>query len=127
MFFRTKAKTKDENVFSLDRRQSLSGIPALNEGVKAAPSENGDLLLTVPMKRRGDFLGRFQPARWERRVQLDSVGSFVLSQIDGQRTVLEISEIFIERYKINRREGELSTVAFLKSLLQRNIICIGIK
>jgi hypothetical protein len=121
-----RAKQKDENVFSLDRRQSLAGIPALNEGVKCTEGEKGETLLIVPMKRRPDFLGRFQPARWERKVQLDSVGSFVVAQIDGKRNVLEITEIFIERYKVNRREGELSTVAFLKSLLERNIISIGI-
>jgi hypothetical protein len=122
-----KLKTGGEkSVFSLDRRQSLAGIPALNEGVSCLEGANGDTLLSVMMRRRGDFLGRFQPARWERKVQLDSVGSFVLAQINGERSVLEITEILIARHKVNRREAELSTVAFLKSLLERNIISIGI-
>ncbi len=116
--------TKQEQV--LDRRQSLTGVPVLNQGILLTPGKDGDLLVTIPMRRRAGFFGRFQPICWERKIQLDTPGTFVLQQIDGKRNALQITEAFIAQFKVNRREAELSTVEFLKSLLERQIISIGI-
>jgi hypothetical protein len=110
----------------IDRRQSLGGIPALNPGVSLKEIRAGVFEVAIPMKRGPGFWARFQPARWERRVQLDALGAFVIQQIDGRSNTLQITEAFIAQYKVNRREAELCTVAFLKSLLERNIISIGI-
>jgi hypothetical protein len=41
--------------------------------------------------------------------------------------VAQIIESFRVRYAANRREAELSTVAFLRSLAQRQIISIVIR
>jgi len=84
------------------------------------------LLVTVPVRRGRGFLGRFQADSWQKRVRLDPLGSFVLGQVDGKRNALEITDAFIVRFKVNRREAELSIVAFLKSLLERHIISIAI-
>jgi hypothetical protein len=111
---------------TVDRRQSLQGVPVLNPGVRWKAENDGRLLVTVPLRRSAGFLGRWQADSWKKRVRLDALGSFVLEQVDGKKNALEITEAFIARFKVNRREAELSIVAFLKSLLERHIISIAI-
>jgi hypothetical protein len=108
----------------LDRRQVLAGIPLLNSGVRREERAGGALNVIVTVKRRSDFLGKFQPPTWERKIELDELGSFIVGLIDGERTALAIINAFVERFKINRREAELSTMAFLKSLAERNVISV---
>jgi hypothetical protein len=62
-----------------------------------------------------------------KRVRLDEIGTYVIRQIDGVRTVKELVEAFASAYRVNRREAELCMAEFLKSLVQRNIIAIGIR
>ena len=83
--------------------------------------------LTVTIKRGNGFLDLFRPAVMNRRIKLDTLGSFVVRLIDGKRDVLEIIEAFEAKYKTNRRETQLSVVAFLKSLARRNIASIVIE
>jgi len=109
----------------LDRRRSLEAIPVVNGGVKAADGPAG-LVLKVIVLRGSGFLARFQPAVMERRVELDEIGSFVFRLIDGKRTALDIVDAFVERYRTNRREAELSCVEFLKSLVRRHVISIAV-
>lgn len=111
----------------LDRRRSLAAIPVLNEGVRSAANEAGHVVVRVTLKRGRGFLARFQPALMERTVKLDELGSFVFKQIDGQRTTQDIIEAFMARYRPNRREAELSTVDFLKSLAKRGVISVVVK
>ncbi|HYF50640.1 MAG TPA: PqqD family protein [Planctomycetota bacterium] len=110
----------------LDRRQALAGVPSFTKDARAKENASGNITVFVTVRRRPGFLGKFQPPQWERTIELDELGSFVASQIDGKRTALEIVDVFVERFKINRREAELSTMAFLKSLVERNIILIAV-
>ena len=110
----------------IDRRQSLAGIPMLNSGVRIDPGAERDSLV-VTLRRGSGFLARFQPAVMERVIKLDELGTFVLRQIDGRRTVLSIVDAFTDRFRTNRRESELSTVTFLRSLAERRAISIIIK
>jgi len=111
----------------LDRRQALAGVPEFNPHVSRGENDaTGIVTLIVTLKRRDDFLGKFQPKQWERKIELDELGSFVAAQIDGKRTALELVEAFVTRFRINRREAELSTMAFLKSLIERNVISVAV-
>jgi hypothetical protein len=99
----------------------------VNEGVTATDLGNGRLQVVLRMKRGTGFMARFMPPVLERTVKLDELGAFVFRQIDGRRTVLQIVDAFAQRYKANRREAELSTVEFIRALVQRQIISIAIK
>ena len=112
---------------ALDRRRSLAGVPVLNEGVAVSDAAPGRVNVTVRVARGRGWLARFQPAVMERTVKLDELGTFVFRQIDGQQPVEAIVEQFLAQYRTNRREGELSTVAFLKSLAERGVISIAIR
>ena len=111
----------------IDRRAALGGIPVLMPGVELEDGDDGRITAVVHLKRPDGFLARFMHPVSSRRIRLDEIGSFVLSRIDGRRTVMELIECFVGRYRINRREAELSVAEFLKSLVRRNVIAIGIR
>ena len=111
----------------IDRKRSLDGVPVVNPGVVVDDADPERLVVTVKLQRGRGLLARFQPPVMERRVRLDALGSFVFAQIDGVRPVRRILDMFEARYRVNRREAELSCVAFLKSLAGRQVISIIIK
>lgn len=102
-------------------------MPVLNEGVTFVENDPGRVVITVRLKRRNGFLARFQPPVLERVIKLDDLGSFVFRQVDNRRTTLDIIDTFVSRFRVNRREATLSTVGFIKSLVQRGVISIAIK
>jgi len=124
VMFSTKKKQKEPQI---DRRRSLAGVPIVNENVKIDDSDEDNVVVSVTFERGNGFLDRFKPAVMTSRVELDELGSFALHQIDGKKTVADIIDAFVERYRANRREMELSVVAFMKSLMQRRVISILIK
>lgn len=117
-----------KNAIQISRRQSLAAVPVVNNGVDLDKRDDGSVLVRITVMRpTGGLLSRFQPASFERCIKLDELGSFVLGQIDGKRTVLEIIESFVARFGTNRREAELSTVEFLKTLVKRRVLSLVIK
>lgn len=111
---------------AIDRRKSLKGVPVLNSGIKVV-KDGARLKITAYTPRSSGFMGRFQPPVMKRNIKLDEIGSYVFGLIDGDRDTREIINRFIERYDTNRREAELSVIAFLKSLTQRGVISIAIR
>ncbi|MDD4538042.1 MAG: PqqD family protein [Lentisphaerae bacterium] len=111
----------------VSRRDALRSIPAIMPGVTYRDDDDGHVLVQVPVPPRRGFLGFFQTAASTRKVRLDSIGAFVIKQIDGRRCVADIVDAFASQYRSNRREAELCIADFLKSLTQRNIIVIGVR
>lgn len=111
----------------LDRRRSLSGIPVVNNNIAVEHESEGRVCLRITIFRGKGWLARFQPLSHTRSVRLDEIGSFVFDLIDGKRTVLDMINVFVDQYRMNRREAELSVVEFLKSLVRRNVVSILIK
>lgn len=118
---------KKDDQPQIDRRQSLAGVPVLNQQVSYAADATGRLVINIKLRRREGFLGRFQPPVLERNVRLDEIGAFVFKLIDNQRSTLEIVNSFLAKYRVNRREATLSVAAFLKSLAEKGIISIAIR
>jgi hypothetical protein len=111
----------------IDRKQSLEGVPVVNPGVTWKEATGGCLVVTVRVKRGRGLLGMFQPKEFDKRFELDALGSFVLTQIDGKKTAAQLTVEFVTRFKVHRREAEMCIVSFLKTLLQRCIISIAIQ
>ncbi len=112
---------------TLDRRQSLDAVPVLNGGFTPATRADGAIDLVIRAPRRKSLLSRFMPAEVEQRFKLDELGTFVYGQIDGIRTVEQIMAAFTARFRLNKRETEISVAAFLRLLGERKIISIVIK
>ena len=117
------------SVFDLDthgdagvRRELLESRPRMSMDAYEKVAGEDETTVFVKIKSNKGFLSRFRPAVMEKRYQLDVFGTFVLRQIDAQRTVLDIVGLFRERFKLSRRESELGVVAFMKILNQRHVI-----
>jgi Coenzyme PQQ synthesis protein D (PqqD) len=108
----------------LDRQTSLQAKPVLNRLVKLERGEDGNVILHVP---RPDtwwvrwVTGRFKLPAYK-RVALDELGSFVIEHCDGTQSVRDVVDKFAEKYKLNRREAEVSMNTFLRDLARRSII-----
>lgn len=111
----------------LDRRESLAGVPVLNDNVDVQTRDDGRITLVITKKRSAGFWGRFQPREMSRTVKLDELGTFVFKQINGRRNARQIVDMFARRFKLNRREAEFSVVEFIRQLVRRNAISIAMK
>lgn len=114
----------------LDRQRSLSGVPVRNTGIIVETDRKpADGMVLINRVKRGDSLWSrfFSPSVIEQRLELDELGSFVFGLIDGRRSVAQIIDEFIQRYRVNRREAELCTVAFLRRLAQKRLVSIAIQ
>jgi len=113
---------------SLDRRQSLAGVPLLNPGVELNQTADGKASLKA-VRTRGapSWMDRFRPRVDRRDYELDEFGTFVVEQMDGRRSVLEIINRFQDTFGMSRRESELGVVAFVKMLMQRSLLSVGLR
>jgi hypothetical protein len=82
------------------------------------------LTLVVPRKsdKMTNFLARMLQAPEEKRIELDEFGSAIWEKCDGSRTVEELARFTSTTYKLNRRQAEVSVMAFMKMLSQRRLI-----
>jgi len=112
---------------SVDRRQSLAGIPALDPEVQIAPRDGTTVFLKTKIRRGDGFLDRFRPPVMDKSYELDEFGTFVVQQMDGKRSVMLIIDAFQGRFGMSRREAELGVVAFIKMLMHRGLAHVGIK
>ena len=111
---------------SVDRRQSLEGVPRLSAHVRVSATAGGGLALEATVRREPGFLQRFMPAVTERRFELDEFGAFVVRQMEEERTVMEIVKAFEAEFGLSHRESELGVVAFVKMLMKRNLLVVSI-
>ncbi len=121
-------RKKDEKP-PLDREQSLSARPVLNSLVKLEKDENGKAVLHIPRRDTGmsRMVARVFKLSPYKRLTLDELGTFTIELCDGRHTVRQIVDKFQKRYKLNRREAELSMRKFLRSLAERSIIGLVIE
>ncbi|MFZ3044642.1 MAG: PqqD family peptide modification chaperone [Desulfatirhabdiaceae bacterium] len=90
--------------------------------------ENGEVLILYPeganpwVSRILSWMGKTEDRVRMRKVQLDVLGSQVWQLIDGDRTVLEIIDVFARSHQLHHREAELSVVQFVRELGRRQIV-----
>lgn len=99
--------------------------PIRNPAIRFEPSEDGGMLLFVPVAQRGLLgrtVGKFIPD--DKQVELEPVGAFVWNLCDGKRSVKSIVDALQKEYKITKVEAEASLLAFLESLLKRKYIAL---
>ena len=112
----------------LSREDSLNSLPARNEALSARRTDAGEIEITLPRKDVWwvTLLSKFTFVPTSRKVVLDEIGTFVWDLCDGKTTVRELIEVFAKRYKLPRREAEVSITNYLKILLRRRLIGIGV-
>ncbi|HTQ10474.1 MAG TPA: PqqD family protein [Fimbriimonadaceae bacterium] len=99
--------------------------PAVEETVEA-----GVTILRGPAVLKG-LLGKLvarassQPVI--RQFELEEIGAFVWSLIDGRRNFDALSKQLQRKYKMNPAEADASLAAFLKMLADRGLITLLVK
>ena len=112
---------------SIDRRRSLAGVPVFHERVQTLDAPNGTITIRVVIHRGYGFFERFRPPVSERKYELDEFGTFVVRQIKQRKSVLDIVNAFEQRFRMSRRESELGVVAFIKTLMKRNVLSVVVE
>jgi len=114
----------------ITRDESLDAVVVRNRAVQARENEGGGITLIVPfrasalVRRLSGYLGAAD--RGERKIELDEVGSFVWRMCDGQSRVREMIARLAEKYKLNRKEAEVSLTTFLRTLAARRLVVIAV-
>ncbi len=117
---------------TLPRGETLALRPVRNpvvtwdvpEGKDTEGEEAVGLHLRVPRRRDGAarLLGRWLAPPNHKTIELDEFGAAIWERCDGAHRVEQLVGHVAEAYKMNRRQAEVSVVAFLKMLAQRRLI-----
>lgn len=103
--------------------------PVRNPAVQEEEAD-GIVVLRGPAVLKG-LLGKWIAASVKetpmKQYELEEVGAFVWSQIDGKRSVESLGRALQAKYKMNRLEAEASLEAFLKMLAERGLITLLVK
>ena len=113
----------------LTREQSLEAIPVRNAALRFERDENGLYTIRVPLRDAWwvKGLSKVFPLPDEgKRISLDEMGSAVLDLCDGETTVKEMIAETAKRFKLSRKEAEISLLAFLRELGKKGIIGLAV-
>lgn len=121
MFWRKKQQP-------LTREQSRKAVPVKNQSVEEKRTEEGQVVLYLPRKERRwiKVLSKLVFVPKGRKVALDELGTAVWDWLDGETNVEQVIKKFADKYRLSKREAELSVVAYLKSLVKRGLIGIAV-
>jgi len=121
-----RRRTKQKEI---SREASLESRPVRNPALKVTRQEDDTVLLGVPS----------DPARWvralakllrvkdrdmERSIGLDEIGTYVWDMCDGETPVRAMIGRFTKKYKLNRKEAEVSMAEYLRTLAKKGLIGI---
>jgi hypothetical protein len=108
----------------ISRRQMLESVPRLNPAVRWEELDTGRILVTFS-KDAGGWLRiamrLFALPEWS-QVLLDDVGTRVVRQIDGIRTVNQLIAYLAAELKLSRKEAEVALVKYMEMLGKRNLV-----
>jgi len=89
-----------------------------------------EVTITVPLRpasqasktKKGILDKIFPPEPEKKIIKLDRVGSIVWELCDGERTIGDIANYLVEKYKIMPEEAEISLNAYFNQLSGRGLI-----
>lgn len=119
-----KKRTRAQDV---DRRKSLAGIPMIHDNVIVAPRSKDTVALRKKVHRGPGMIERLRPPVMTRSYDLDEFGTFVVREMDKKNTVHDIIRKFSAHFNMTLRESEMGVVAFIKMLMKRDMVSVGIK
>ena len=108
----------------LTREQAMGAYPVRNPALQWKVNEGGNVVVVLP--RRGDIQGK--ALGWlfmvpeSKPIELDEVGTDVWHCCNGDHTVSELVALLAGKYKLNKREVEVSLTEYLRTLGKRGMI-----
>lgn len=117
MLFRKKSKP-------LDRRELLRSRPVRNTLLTWEQTDEGEVYLTIPRRKTWwiAILSKVFYIPSKRTVMLDKIGSWVWTLCNGQNTVEQVIATLRNRYTLEPKEAEVSTLTYLKQLAEKGLI-----
>ena len=116
--FATKKKPR------LTRDAMLESRPARNELLAWEKTEEGEVRITVTRQEtwKTRLLSKLFYIPEKRTITLDEVGAQVWQMCDGRTSVADMIEGLRDRYKLDRKEAEVSLLSYLKTLGQKRFV-----
>ena len=118
MLFRPSPKVTKADV--------LSGKPVRSPDAREAEAGAGRWELTIPLRaaKAGGWASKLLrvPEGATKTFELDELGKFVWDACDGKTSVTQIIRRLAKHYRLNEREAEVATLAFLNTLARRGLI-----
>ena len=113
---------------TVTRQQALQIYPIRNPGLEWEEDEEG--IARAKLVRKNDLKTRLVAGLMNvpesRELRLDEVGSFVWQLCDGEHALNDIVEAMMEKYKLGRREVEVSLNEFMRMLAKRGLIVVAV-
>jgi Coenzyme PQQ synthesis protein D (PqqD) len=111
-----------------DWREVLRALPVRNIRLDWSEDDAGMVALRIPQRqdRWVRFLNRIAAAPEHKQVVLDEIGSDVWRMCDGATPVEAIVRALMKKYKLSRREVELSLSLYLKQLAKRGYLGLAL-
>ncbi len=102
----------------------LESRPARNELLAWEDTEDGEVRITVTRQEtwKTRLLSKVFYIPEKRTITLDEVGAQVWQMCDGRTSVAQMIEGLRDRYKLDRKEAEVSLLSYLKTLGQKRFV-----
>jgi len=112
----------------VDRQTSLSARPLRNPLLQWERDEEGLVQVRVPRRetRWVKTLSRAFYIPEGKSFSLDEPGSFVWELCDGKMELRSIIQRFAQRFKLTRKEAEVSTLQYFRLLTKKGFIGLAV-
>jgi hypothetical protein len=113
----------------LPRREMMDSVPRLNPAVRWEELDSGVLSAAYRKDMPGwrKVFARIAVAPEVGHIALDKTGSQVVRAIDGQRTIRDLIALVSDRFKLSRKEAEVSTLKYMEALGRRGLVGFEIR
>lgn len=107
----------------------MHAVPVINAAAAVETLPDGRKRVTVPQapKRWARVARMFMPRLRDRKTyELDRLSSETLELVDGRRTVEQMVDLHMARWKLSFFEARGMIVEFLGSMLRRGIVAVQV-
>jgi len=126
--FLVKRRLKKSGL-TFTKEDQLKAKPIRNSLIKWDKSENNIVTLVVPQKKTlwVRVVSKVFMLPGSRVVVLDEVGSFVWALCDGNNSVDSIIRNLCNKYKLTRKEAEISLLSYFRILGRRGFVGFAVQ
>jgi len=113
----------------LKRDDILKAIPLRNSTVKWEKNDEGEVSIVIPQmdKLWVKIVTKIFMVPGKRVVVLDEIGSYVWLQCDGEHTIRDIMNSLSGKYRLTRKESEVSLITYMRDLGKRGMLGFAIE
>lgn len=104
------------------RIDSLQSIPVPRPEISMHQTADGLIQLRYPVRLTAWLARLFPTSKPMRTLELDVMGSYVWSLLDGKRSVDEMAATLASAYALHPAEAQQAVALFLRRLGQRGIV-----